>query len=294
MQNKIFMKHKWTKSSSNIALYFEYFVHLFSFLFLLNIIRIHSHEEVESKTYHESIIAKVPSSWNLWNNRRCFLATDVPKMAVIPAKSLESGLNFKEADPRSARQTSRENQCSRRVAWQSKELKNLEWARVGFGGTKKKEKKKERLEGSSSLGARRARIMSIWTSDAVIKVLFSLSLSPFLSFQVKIPSTLFKHECKSVEVCGVAVCHRLVLQATLASCSDIILFGKKRFLVSRLRSELWIDLTNRCIIASGFIIMWKLWYILIGNTIERISRFSFASCFNLLDVDNTLIIINNW
>lgn len=81
-------------------------------------------------------------------------------MAVIPAKSLESGLNFREADPRSARQTSRENQCSRRVAWQSKELKNLEWARVGFGGTKKKEKKK-RLERFSSLGARRARIMSI-------------------------------------------------------------------------------------------------------------------------------------
>lgn len=33
------------------------------------------------------------------NQQRCFLATDVPKMAVIPAKRLESGLNFREANP---------------------------------------------------------------------------------------------------------------------------------------------------------------------------------------------------
>lgn len=114
------------------------------------------------------------------NNQRCFLATDVPKMAVIPAKRLESGLNFREANPRAlldARQTSRENQWRRRVAWQSKELKNLEWARVGWDEQKEGEERGKKKAGRILSSARRARIMSIWTSDAVIKVLFFLSLS---------------------------------------------------------------------------------------------------------------------
>lgn len=163
-------------------------------------------------------------------------------MAVIPAKSLESGLNFREANPRSARQTSRENQCSRRVAWQSKELKNLEWARVGWDGQKRRRRKKgwkDALLAPGELGLRQFERQTPSSKSFFLYLSLSLPLSllsgkdPFNAL-----NTLFKHDCKSVEVCGAAVCHRLVLQATLASCSDIILFGKKRFLVSRLRSEL--------------------------------------------------------
>lgn len=181
-------------------------------------------------------------------------------------------------------------------------IQGIKKSRVGegwLGRTKKKEKKKK--AGRILSSARRARIMSIWTSDAVIKVLslyLSLYLSPFSSFQVGSLQRA-KHAFQTRVQISRSVRGGLPPPCFASNpCSNIILFGKKRFLVSRVRSG--IRTMNRfdgslhhCISRVYYHVKimvyfdWKYF-----DWIERISQFSFPFRFNLLDVD-TLIIVNN-